>query len=1809
MSSGTLSPSFTPSGVSYTATVSNATTTVTVTPTVAESNATVKINGTAVASGSASTPISLSVGANPITVVVTAQDGTTTKSYTVSVTRASSTDATLSNLTLSSGTLSPGFAPGTLSYIASVTNATTSLTVTPTVTDSTATVKVNGTAVTSGSASGSISLSVGANPITVRVTAQDGTTIKDYTITVTRASTDATLASLTLSSGTLSPSFTPSGVSYTATVSNATTSVTVTPTVAESNATVKVNGTAVASGSVSGSISLAVGPNTITVRVTAQDGTTVKDYTITVTRASTDATLASLTLSSGTLSPSFTPSGVSYTATVSNATTSVTVTPTVAESNATVKVNGTAVASGSVSGSISLAVGPNTITVRVTAQDGTTVKDYAVTVTRASTDATLAALTLSSGTLSPSFTPSGVSYTATVSNATTTVTVTPTVAESNATVTVNGNSVTSGNASGSITLAVGLNTITVRVTAQDGTTIKDYTIAVTRAASTDATLAALTLSSGTLSPSFTPSGVSYTATVSNATTTVTVTPTVAESNATVTVNGNSVTSGNASGSITLAVGLNTITVRVTAQDGTTIKVYTIAVTRAASTDATLAALGLSSGTLSPGFSAGQLSYTASVANSVSTLTVTPTVAETNATVTVNGSPVTSGSASSGITLAVGPNTITVRVTAQDGTTIKVYTVDVTRAAPAASTDATLAALSLSSGTLSPGFSAGQLSYNASVANSVTTLTVTPTVADTNATVTVNGSPVTSGSASSGITLAVGPNTITVRVTAQDGTTIKDYTVDVTRAAPAVSSDATLAALGLSSGTLSPGFSAGQLSYTASVANSVSTLTVTPTVADTNATVTVNGSPVTSGSASSGITLAVGPNTITVRVTAQDGTTIKDYTVDVTRAAPAVSSDATLAALGLSSGTLSPGFSAGQLSYTASVANSVSTLTVTPTVADTNATVTVNGSPVTSGSASSGITLAVGPNTITVRVTAQDGTTIKVYTVDVTRAAPAASTDATLAALGLSSGTLSPGFSAGQLSYTASVANSVTTLTVTPTVAETSATVTVNGNGVTSGNASGSISLAVGLNTITVRVTAQDGTTIKVYTVDVTRAAPAVSSDATLAALTLSTGTLSPSFASGTLSYTASVANSVSTLTVTPTVAETSATVTVNGSPVASGSASSAITLAVGANAITVDVTAQDGSTKVSYTVIVTRAAPASIVFSPASGPLSKGSVGANYSQTLTPSGGSAPYTFAVTGNVLPAGLTLDTSTGVIRGTPSVAGEYAFTVTVTDANAQTASVNYQLSIAAAPANLVFSPAGGALSEAMAGEDYRQEIAAKGGTGTLIYSVGSGTLPKGLVLNVSTGTLTGPLETKTEGDYSFSISATDTGGATATANYTLKVAPRAVTAPNKEVTVAAGSTPPDVYLNRGATGGPFFSAEIVVVEPANAGTARIVQGQLAQAASSFIPVGWYLQFTPNPSYSGQVKVNYRLSSTLGLSNTGVVTYNLGYDAGVVAQDIDALVHGFVRSRQSLIAGSLHVPGLLERRRLDSATDPVTTVVLPSAEGLSMGFSTSLAQMEAARNHADGIEGGADTRFNIWIDGIIALHNRKDNGSQWGSFGMLSLGADYLLTDKALLGVSLHYDRMTDPTDNDAKLTGNGWLVGPYASFELLKGVFWDTSVLYGGSSNAIDTRFWDGRFDTTRWIVDTKLKGQWDIGDATVLTPKFRTIYLSETVKDYGVSNNQGDFLGLKGFTEEQLRVSAGADLARSFTLADGSVLTPKVGANVGFSGLNGAGAFGSISGGLSLVTENQWGMEANILFNIEGDGDKSTAARVRVSKKF
>ncbi|MDR3706122.1 MAG: fibronectin type III domain-containing protein [Paludibacteraceae bacterium] len=175
----------------------------------------------------------------------------------------------------------------------------------------------------------------------------------------------------------------------------------------------------------------------------------------------------------------------------------------------------------------------------------------------------------------------------------------------------------------------------------------------TVAASTDATLSALSTSAGTLSPSFASGTTTYSVVLPSGTTTIpTVSATVNESHASKVIADATTLPGSA-------------TVTVTAQDNSTTDVYTINYTVAASTDATLSALSTSAGTLSPAFDAGTITY--SVELPAGTTTVPSVIATTN-----------ESHAQVEIVYATDVNgTTTVTVTAEDGSTKKVYSISYT----------------------------------------------------------------------------------------------------------------------------------------------------------------------------------------------------------------------------------------------------------------------------------------------------------------------------------------------------------------------------------------------------------------------------------------------------------------------------------------------------------------------------------------------------------------------------------------------------------------------------------------------------------------------------------------------------------------------------------------------------------------------------------------------------------------------------------------------------------------------------------------------------------------------------------------------------------------------------------------------------------------------------------------------------------------------------------------------------------------------------------------------------------------------------
>jgi hypothetical protein len=155
--------------------------------------------------------------------------------------------------------------------------------------------------------------------------------------------------------------------------------------------------------------------------------------------------------------------------------------------------------------------------------------------------------------------------------------------------------------------------------------------------------------------------------------------------------------------------------------------------------------------------------------------------------------------------------------------------------------------------------------------------------------------------------------------------------------------------------------------------------------------------------------------------------------------------------------------------------------------------------------------------------------------------------------------------------------------------------------------------------------------------------------------------------------------------------------------------------------------------------------------------LAEGYQGRAYNQTLSATGGKAPFQWLPRGT-LPAGLSL-TSAGVLSGAPTATGTFSVDFTLTDGTGQTVNGTLPLTLYALPAITTAS-----FRDGYVGDSYDEPSVATGGKGTLTFSLASGALPEGVTLNASTGRLVG---TPTQvGTFDFALRVRDANSEEAT-----------------------------------------------------------------------------------------------------------------------------------------------------------------------------------------------------------------------------------------------------------------------------------------------------------------------------------------------------------------------------------------------------------------------------------------------------------
>ena len=924
-------------------------------------------------------------------------------------------------------------------------------------------------------------------------------------------STNTQLTNIIPALGTLTPAFSSTITDYSVTVGNINTSIEFTAFVSSTLSSLKFNGDPLGSGVLSPSIPISVGLTTSTFAITSQYQTT-STYTVTVNRLrKSGKDLSNLLLSAGTLSPVFDANVTSYSVTYNTDQSSIDITATQADIESSIIIEGNATASG-LAITVNLSYGVNVIEVVVVAEDETT-KTYTISATRLSNIAGLSGIATNRGLISPTFNQNIYSYSLTVANTTTSISVSAVPIDNLSEIYVDGVFTSANTLSSPINLTVGLNPIGIKIISSDESSTQNYRINVDRTKSSISTLNSITLSSGSLSPSFNTGTTSYTVNLSNSTTGISITVQPTENNASIKINDVTVVAGIVSQLIPLNVGSNQIEIVVTSHNGIVQTTYTVIATRAASTTSSLNSLLVYNAILSPSFSSGVYNYSDTVTYNIQNTVIKPRSTDVNSTIRVNNVSVLSNQESQSIPLVIGVNTVTTVVTAQDGITTSTYRVVLTRRN---NFDATIALLSINVGQLTPMFDTNVTNYSVNLLHNVTELEISAIATDNNVTGILIDNGVSSVTTSTSNIVANIPlsgsivnnawnglTTIEIVVLAADGDSYKSYTIDAIRSPSTIS---TLTNLTVDIPGLSPTFDPNVREYYAGVPYATDQISVTATAAYPLQKLIINEIITPSGQGRI-IPLYVGNNTIPVLSIAADENYSTGYNIFINRASLGLDTNSLLSNLELSTDpysysgqfssnvAVSPNFGPNVLSYQASVPYSITEISVKPTKQRSSASIEVgiseggyNVGTVISGQYSSPLPLAVGETIIHVTVTAEDNTTRNIYQITVTRTGNNVSS---LTNLYVSDGQLGRPFSPTETQYSVNVKHSTTQISVKPFTTDDQAVVSVNTLACTPNQWSAPVNLNVGENVVTIRTVAGDLFNETIYQIKFIRAAAGV----------------------------------------------------------------------------------------------------------------------------------------------------------------------------------------------------------------------------------------------------------------------------------------------------------------------------------------------------------------------------------------------------------------------------------------------------------------------------------------------------------------------------------------------------------------------------------------------------------------------------------------------------------------------------------------------------------------------------------------------
>jgi hypothetical protein len=572
-------------------------------------------------------------------------------------------------------------------------------------------------------------------------------------------------------------------------------------------------------------------------------------------------------------------------------------------------------------------------------------------------------------------------------------------------------------------------------------------------------------------------------------------------------------------------------------------------------------------------------------------------------------------------------------------------------------------------------------------------------------------------------------------------------------------------------------------------------------------------------------------------------------------------------------------------------------------------------------------------------------------------------------------------------------------------------------------------------------------------------------------------------------------------------------------------------------------------------------------------------VGEPYSQANVATGGTPDYRFSVVAGSLPAGTSLDASTGLVSGTPTTSGAFSYTIEVADSGAIPPTATQALTGVIAPIRTTTSLTS-SLDPSLVGQPVTltATVAPASATGTVTFKTDAATLCGAAPL--ANGIATCATTFAASGAYS--VIAVYDGDATRGAS----------------ASSALLQTVNDQRVETVAAIGTFISRrnDLIAANAPDAG------GQIERLVEMGDFEGSVGSAGSRPGESG-------VSSTPGATRV-----------------LSQLWQAFGASAGGFAGASAPSPGQMALRLASAVTGPVR--VSGNVDGATrFAAATSLRQVrgyEAAQNAGRGSAPSRPTPFDVWIDGQYAsFRDDRTSADLDGHFRLVSIGSDYVLNRRFLVGGMVQFDTMRQRSLAQASLvSGHGWMAGPYATLRLADKLFWQGRAAWGRSTNDVspfDT--YTEHFGSTRWLLSSTLAGRLDV-QRWLVRPAVSVVYVEDVARSY--TDTFGVVIPQVRSGLGQAKV--GPQVDRRYQISRRLALEPRAGLQLitTFGETTAAGGLGQIDGanagptgtrgrseiGVNLITVSGLGIDLSGSYDGIGAGDYSAlSGRVMVRVPF